>query len=150
MTRLPCCLKDAAHWQKLHSGAASEKPTASKSLMDGTLHFCRTPGRDLLCVLAAGRAKGRKKATGAQSVLRWDWDGQRDKVARSLAGVIDIDLWKLYWPKPIEEALLQTCFKTVRSHAVMLRPHQVYTLVPLKCQHQHFLRWHALLDGSLG
>jgi hypothetical protein len=74
----------------------------------------------VLCVLAAGRTKGRKKATGAQSVLHWDWDGQRNKVARSLASVIDIDLWKLYRPKPIEEALLQTCSKTVRCHAVRL------------------------------
>ena len=60
-----------------------------------------------------GRGKGRKRATGAQAVLQWDWDSQRDKVGRSLAVVTDIDLWKLYRPKPIEESLLQTCSKTV-------------------------------------
>lgn len=47
-----------------------------------------------------------------QAVLQWDWDSQRDKVGRSLAVVTDIDLWKLYRPKPIEESLLQTCSKT--------------------------------------
>ena len=64
---------------------------------------------------APGRAKGRKKATGAQALLQWDWDGQRGKIARSLAVMADIDLWKLYRPKPVEGALLQTCSRTV-SH----------------------------------
>ena len=58
------------------------------------------------------RGRGRKKASGTQAVLQWDWDCQRDKVARSLAAVADIDLWKLYRPKPIEESLLQTCSRT--------------------------------------
>ncbi|CAL5220968.1 g3074 [Coccomyxa viridis] len=69
---------------------------------------------------AAGRGKGRKKATGAQAVLQWDWDSQRDKVGRSLAVVTDIDLWKLYRPKPIEESLLQTCSKTAGSSCSLL------------------------------
>lgn len=50
-------------------------------------------------------------------MLQWDWDSQRDKVARSLAVVTDIDLWKLYRPKPIEESLLQTCSKTASPTA---------------------------------
>ena len=64
---------------------------------------------------APGRAKGRKKAAGAQALLQWDWDGQRGKIARSLAVMADIDLWKLYRPKPVEGGLLQTCSRTV-SH----------------------------------
>ena len=62
---------------------------------------------------APGRAKGRKKAAGAQALLQWDWDGQRGKIARSLAVMADIDLWKLYRPKPVEGGLLQTCSRTV-------------------------------------
>ena len=70
---------------------------------------------------APGRAKGRKKAVGAQALLQWDWDGQRDKIARSLAVMADIDLWKLYRPKPVEGGLLQTCCRTV---SVSLPYHQ--------------------------
>lgn len=69
----------------------------------------------MLRCAATGRARGRKKATGAQAVLQWDWDSQRDKVARGLAAITDADLWKLARPKPIDQALLQTCCSTVRS-----------------------------------
>ena len=106
-----------------------EEPAASKSLLGRILCLYRPTICNMLCVLAAGRTKGRKKATGVRSVMHWDWDDQRDKVARSLASVTDIDLWKLYRPKPIEEALLQTCSRTVRSHAVRL-----HTLSCCHCQ----------------
>ena len=53
------------------------------------------------------------------AMLQWDWDGQRDKIARSLAVIADIDLWKLFRPRPPDERLLQTWTQSVRTFLYM-------------------------------
>ncbi|CAL8472231.1 g11773 [Coccomyxa elongata] len=57
---------------------------------------------------AGGKSRGRKKAAAPHAMLQWDWDGQRDKIARALAVIADIDLWKLFRPRSPDERLLQT------------------------------------------
>lgn len=47
-------------------------------------------------------------------MLQWDWEGQRDKIARSLAVLADIDLWKLFRPRAPDAPLLQTWTQLVR------------------------------------
>ena len=81
---------------------------------------------------APGRTKGRMKAAGVQALLQWDWDGQRGKIARSLAVLADIDLWKLYQLKPVEGGLLQTCCRTV-SHP-LLNPRSAAEITVGSCE----------------
>ena len=62
----------------------------------------------------AGKGRGRKKAApSSQAMSQWDWEGQRDRIARALAGIADIDLWKLFRPASPDESLLRTWSQTV-------------------------------------
>jgi hypothetical protein len=66
----------------------------------------------------AGRGKSRRNPAGSTNVLvQWDWDGQRDRLARALGGVADIDLGMLFSPASPDEAFLQTWCHTV-SHTL--------------------------------
>lgn len=46
-------------------------------------------------------------------MLQWDWDEQRDKIARALAVISGMDLWKLFRPRAPDERLLQTWTQSV-------------------------------------
>lgn len=63
---------------------------------------------------AAGQAKGRTKAKkAAQISSSWDWDADREKLAKAFAGVGQIDLWRLCSPNNPEEAFLLLWSQTV-------------------------------------
>ncbi len=67
-------------------------------------------------VRAAGKGRGRKKAAvPSQAMAHWDWENQRERIARALAGVADIDLWKLFRPASPDEPLLRTWSQGVRA-----------------------------------
>lgn len=59
--------------------------------------------------------KGRKKAV-THELLSWDWAEQQEKIMRSLATVADVDLVKLFRPRPVDCRLLQTWTKSVGPH----------------------------------
>ena len=64
---------------------------------------------------AAGPAKGRTKAKKAAQInSSWDWDADREKLAKAFAGVSQIDLWQLCSPSNPEEAFLMLWSQTVR------------------------------------
>ncbi len=66
---------------------------------------------------AAGTAgKGRTKAKkAAQISTTWDWDGDREKLAKAFAGIGQIDLWQLCSPNNPEEAFLMLWSQTVST-----------------------------------
>ena len=63
---------------------------------------------------AAGksRTKGKKAAQIASS---WDWDTDREKLAKAFAGISQIDLWRLCSPHNPEEAFLLLWSQTVST-----------------------------------
>lgn len=64
---------------------------------------------------AAGPAKGRTKAKKAAQInSSWDWDADREKLAKAFAGISQIDLWRLCSPSNPDEAFLVLWSQTVR------------------------------------
>ncbi|KAL0030288.1 hypothetical protein WJX77_007662 [Trebouxia sp. C0004] len=62
---------------------------------------------------AAGPAKGRSKAKKAAQInSSWDWDADREKLAKAFAGISQIDLWQLCSPSNPEEAFLMLWSQT--------------------------------------
>lgn len=63
---------------------------------------------------ATGSAKGRTKAKKAAQInSSWDWDADREKLAKAFAGISQIDLWQLCSPSNPEEAFLMLWNQTV-------------------------------------
>jgi non-SMC mitotic condensation complex subunit 1, N-term len=59
----------------------------------------------------AGR-RGRKKPP-AEALLEWDWEPQRARVMRAVWGLAEVDMWKLFRPRPPDDAFLQRWIKMV-------------------------------------
>ena len=54
------------------------------------------------------RRRGRKKkATGQEAMLAWEWAPQRVRVAKALCSLSEVQLGPLFAPHPVEEPLLQ-------------------------------------------
>ena len=63
---------------------------------------------------AAGPANGRTKAKKAAQInSSWDWDADREKLAKAFAGISQIDLWRLCSPSNPDEAFLMLWSQTV-------------------------------------
>ena len=60
-----------------------------------------------------GRTKGKKAAQLGNS---WDWDADREKLAKAFAGISQIDLWRLCSPHNPEEAFLLLWSQTVSNN----------------------------------
>lgn len=62
--------------------------------------------------MSTGRGGRAKKKVGKE-IGQWDWDGQREKLLRSVGVSAGIDLWKLFRPKNPDARLLQKWLKLV-------------------------------------
>ncbi|KAK9792029.1 hypothetical protein WJX73_005287 [Symbiochloris irregularis] len=56
---------------------------------------------------AARAAKGATRKKGASDLAVWDWPAHRERAVRAARTVADIDLVKLFAPKPVDDSLLQ-------------------------------------------
>ncbi|KAK9839654.1 hypothetical protein WJX81_003584 [Elliptochloris bilobata] len=65
---------------------------------------------------AGGKPRGRKRGA-PHEMLSWDWEGQREKLARALALVAGADLHALYRPRPPDDRLLQAWSRTAHQLA---------------------------------
>jgi len=65
---------------------------------------------------AGGRGRARKRPA-PHELLSWDWDGQREKLARALALVAGADLHALYRPARPDDRLLRAWAATARARA---------------------------------
>jgi len=66
---------------------------------------------------AGGKGRARKRAAPHEELLSWDWDGQREKLARALALIAGADLATLYRPARPDDRLLRAWAATVRARA---------------------------------
>lgn len=123
-----CCRTHASHATNLNRqakhlkvGADVEERGSKPTLLHSKTKFPSPQGilsrvNSFDVHVAGGKSRGRKKAAAPHAMLQWDWDGQRDKIARALAVIADIDLWKLFRPRAPDERLLQTWTQSVRCH----------------------------------
>ena len=64
------------------------------------------------------RRRGRKKkATGQEAMLAWEWAPQRVRVAKALCSLSEVQLGPLFAPHPVEEPLLQLWTRFVRARS---------------------------------
>ena len=66
----------------------------------------------------APAAKGRSKAKKATQLdSQWDWDANKDKIAKTLAKLSEVDFWQLCHANTPEEAFLVRWTQAVSSNA---------------------------------
>lgn len=84
------------HWISIQAEQASRETTAKAATS------------------ASAASRGRTKAKkGAQIGSEWNWDADLEKIAKAVAGVVQIDLWQLCRPQNPDEAFLLLWSKTV-------------------------------------
>lgn len=99
------------HWISVQAEQASRETTAKAA--------------PAASAASRGRTKTKK---AAQICSEWSWDADLEKVAKAVAGVVQVDLWQLCRPQNPDEAFLLLWSKTVSCFCIVAVAQQICVL----------------------